>query len=127
VAAAFSKSTRCLSPRFASNAEAEIKQANNSPLRVAQWRKAYRNTGEEMTAIIIISGDFSEPGSPLLAGPSEDALRPTVACVAAVANPRLAALKELGANHKRALVINHSFDQEQGWVTSRKTYRRIAQ
>jgi hypothetical protein len=38
-----------------------------------------------MEADIFISGDFSEPGSPLLAGTREDSLRPTVACVAASA------------------------------------------
>lgn len=79
-----------------------------------------------MDAGIFISGDFSEPGSPLLAGATEDTLRPTVACVAAAANPRLAAVKELGGNYRRAVVIDHSFDSDRGWITSRKSYRRIA-
>ena len=79
-----------------------------------------------MEAGIFISGDFSDPGSPLLAGASEDALRPTVACVTDAANPRLAALKELGGNYREAVVINHSFDSDRGWITSRKSYRRVA-
>jgi hypothetical protein len=79
-----------------------------------------------MEADIFISGDFSEPGSPLLAGTREDSLRPTVACVAASSNPRLAALKQLGGSYQRAVVINHSFDGDRGWIVSRKSYRRIA-
>lgn len=74
---------------------------------------------------IVISGDFSSPGSPLLAGPSEASLRPTVACVAVAANPRLAAVKELGRSYHRALVIDHCFDNDRGWITSRKSFRRI--
>jgi hypothetical protein len=79
-----------------------------------------------MVAKIFISGDFSEPGSPLLAGSREDSLRPTVACVADSTNPRLSALKQLGGSCQRAVVINHSFDGDRGWVVSRKSYRRIA-
>jgi len=79
-----------------------------------------------MVAGIVISGDFSEPGSPLLAGTSEQTLRPTVACVVAAGNPRLAALRQLGGNYRQALIIDHSFDGDHGWVTSRKTFRRVA-
>lgn len=79
-----------------------------------------------MTTGIVISGDFSAPGSPLLAGPSEEGLRPTAACVATGVTPQLTALKELGGDHRKAVVINHSFDGEQGWVTSRKTFRRMS-
>jgi len=75
---------------------------------------------------IVISGDFSAPGSPILVGPTEESLRPTAACVAAGIGARLAALKELGNGHRTALVIDHSFDVGQGWVTSRKTFRRVA-
>jgi hypothetical protein len=75
---------------------------------------------------IVISGDFSVPGSPLLAGPTEDGLRPTAACVSKGAAPQLAAVKELGTGHRSAVVIDHSFDGEQGWVTSRKTFRRVS-
>ena len=75
---------------------------------------------------IVISGDFSAPGSPLLVGPTEESLRPTVACVAAGDGPQLAALKELGCGHRTALIIDHSFNAEEGWVTSRKTFRRVA-
>lgn len=74
---------------------------------------------------IFISGDFSEPGSPLLAGASEETLRPTIAIVATAANPRLAALKELGGSYQRAVVIDHTFDTDKGWTTSRQSYRRI--
>ena len=73
---------------------------------------------------IVISGDFSEPGSPLLAGPSEEQLRPTQSCVSP-ANAKFAALKELGSECSRALVIDHCFDSDRGWVISRKVYRRI--
>jgi hypothetical protein len=75
---------------------------------------------------IVISGDFSAPGSPILVGPTEESLRPTAACVAIGEGARLAAVKELGCGHRTALVIDHSFDSEEGWVTSRKTFRRVA-
>jgi hypothetical protein len=78
-----------------------------------------------MQSSIVISGDFSSPGSPLLAGPNEEGLRPTTACVAIGDEPQLAALKQLGSGHRRAVVINHSFDGERGWLTSRKTFRRV--
>jgi hypothetical protein len=75
---------------------------------------------------IVISGDFSAPGSPILVGPTEESLRPTVTCVAAGTDAQLAAVKELGSGHRTALVIDHSFDSKQGWITSRKTFRRVA-
>jgi hypothetical protein len=75
---------------------------------------------------IVISGDFSAPGSPILVGPTEESLRPTATCVAAGTGAQLAAVKELGSGHRTALVIDHSFDVEHGWVTSRKTFRRVA-
>jgi hypothetical protein len=78
-----------------------------------------------MSSDIVISGDFSAPGSPLLAGPSEEGLRPTAALVASCDEPQIAALKQLGSGHRQALVIDHSFDGEQGWITSRRTFRRI--
>lgn len=79
-----------------------------------------------MSPQLVISGDFSSPGSPLLAGPTEEGLQPTAACVATGAQPELAALKQLGGSHREAVVIDHSFDGERGWITSRKTFRRVA-
>ena len=78
-----------------------------------------------MSTGIVISGDFSAPGSPLLAGPSEAGLRPTAACVSTGVDPQRAALKALGGRHHVAVLIDHSFDGERGWVTSRKTFRRV--
>lgn len=75
---------------------------------------------------IVISGDFSAPGSPLLVGPTEATLRPTAACVAAGKGPQFVALKECASGHRTALILDHSFDADEGWVTSRKTFRRIA-
>lgn len=73
---------------------------------------------------IVISADFSEPGSPILAGPTEDGLLATLSRVAGGRNAQLAAVKELAVSHRCALVINHSFDDESGWTTTRKSFQR---
>lgn len=61
-----------------------------------------------------------------MVGPTEESLRPTAACVATGDGAQLTALKEFGSGHRTALVIDHSFDAQQGWVTSRKAFRRVA-
>jgi len=75
---------------------------------------------------IVISADFSEPGSPILAGPTEDQLIPTKLRVAEGLKARQAALKELGSGHARALVIDHHFDNDKGWQTRRATFKRAS-
>jgi hypothetical protein len=75
---------------------------------------------------IVISADFSDPGSPILAGPTEKELNATTQRVAAGPNPRLRAVSLLGTGFSRALVIDHRFDAEEGWTTSRQNFRRKA-
>lgn len=74
---------------------------------------------------IFISADFSEPGSPVLAGPAENRLRPTTVCVAQE-SPQLSAIKALCGEHVRAVLLDQSFDRERGWISTRKSYRRVA-
>lgn len=75
---------------------------------------------------IVISADFSEPGGPILAGPSEDTLRPTPMQVGAGPGARLAAVKQLGRGYKKALVIDHHFDDGKGWSTRRSKFKRTS-
>jgi hypothetical protein len=75
---------------------------------------------------IVISADFSDPGSPILAGPSELNLQATKHRVQASENARLAAVKELGQKCRNALVIDHHFDGDHGWTTTRTKFRRAA-
>jgi hypothetical protein len=73
---------------------------------------------------IVISADFSDPGSPILAGPTELNLQATKIRVQASENARLAAVKELGQKCRDALVIDHHFDGDNGWITTRTKFRR---
>ena len=77
-----------------------------------------------MVRRLIISSDFSDPSAALLAGPSEDELAGTSFRVSDASSP-LAAVKKLGGDFERALVIDHYFDLEEGWTTRRHAFHRV--
>ena len=78
-----------------------------------------------MVRRLIISSDFSDPSAAVLAGPTEDSLIGTSLRVSDASSP-LAAVKMLGVKFRRALVIDHYFDPEQGWSTRRHSFQRVA-
>lgn len=77
-----------------------------------------------MVSQLVISADFSDPTGPILAGPTEASLSATKLRVSDAANSPLAAVKLLGGDYRRALVIDHHFDGEAGWTSHRRNFRR---
>ena len=78
-----------------------------------------------MVAEIVISANFSDSNSRILAGVSEDSLEETSLFVSDVRNQPLNAVQALGAKCKTALVISRVRDNRKGWTCTRKFFRRV--
>jgi len=78
-----------------------------------------------MVAEIIISANFSDASSRILAGPSEESLEETSLVVSDVHSQPMNAVKALGGKYKTALVICRVKDNRKGWSCTRKYFRRI--
>lgn len=78
-----------------------------------------------MVADIVISANFSDSSSRILAGTTEDSLEETSLVVSDVRSLPINAVKALGAKCKTALVISRVKDNHKGWCCTRKFYRRI--
>jgi len=79
-----------------------------------------------MVAEIVISANFSDSASKILAGSSEENLEETSLVVSDVRNSPINAVKALGQKVKTALVICREKDDRKGWTCTRKLFRRIA-
>jgi hypothetical protein len=78
-----------------------------------------------MVADIVISANFSDSSSRILAGTSEDTLEQTSLLVSDVRNQPMNAVKALAAKCKTALVISRVNDTRKGWTCTRKFFRRV--
>jgi hypothetical protein len=78
-----------------------------------------------MVADIVISANFSDSHSRILAGTSEDTLEETSLVVSDVRSQPINAVKALGAKCKTALVISRVNDTRKGWTCTRKFFRRV--
>lgn len=76
-----------------------------------------------MVAQLVISADFSDLSGPILAGPTEASLISTRLRVADADSP-LAAVRLLAGEYRRALVIDHHFDNSAGWTSRRRNFQR---
>jgi hypothetical protein len=77
-----------------------------------------------MVAEIVISANFSDANSRILAGSTEDSLQETSLVVADVRSQPINAVKALGGKCKTALVISRVKDNHKGWCCTRKYFRR---
>ena len=80
-----------------------------------------------MVADIVISANFSDSASRILAGTSEDTLQETPLCVSDVRSLPINAVKALAQKCQTALVISRIKDERKGWSCTRKLYRRHKQ
>ena len=78
-----------------------------------------------MVAEIVISANFSDSNSRILAGTSEDTLEETSLFVSDVRNQPINAVKALGAKFQTALVLSRVRDNRKGWTCIRKFFRRV--
>ena len=78
-----------------------------------------------MVADIVISANFSDSASRILAGSTEDSLEETSLVVSDVRNLPINAVKALGCKCKTALVISRAKDSKKGWSCTRKFFRRV--
>jgi hypothetical protein len=78
-----------------------------------------------MVAEIVISANFSDSESPILAGASEDDLQATSLVVSDVRNLPINAVKALAGKCQTALVISRVKDNRKGWTCTRKHFRRV--
>jgi hypothetical protein len=78
-----------------------------------------------MVADIVISANFSDANSRILAGTTEDNLAETPLVVSDVHSAPLNAVKALGQKCKTALVISRVKDNHKGWCCTRKYFRRV--
>jgi hypothetical protein len=78
-----------------------------------------------MVAEIVISANFSDSSSRILAGSSEDSLQETSLVVSDVRSLPINAVKALGGKCQTALVISRVKDDRKGWSCTRKLFRRI--
>jgi hypothetical protein len=78
-----------------------------------------------MVVEIVISANFSDSGSRILAGATEDDLQDTSLVVSDVRNLPLNAVKALGGKCRTALVISREKDRHKGWQCTRKYFRRV--
>jgi hypothetical protein len=78
-----------------------------------------------MVAEIVISANFSDASSAILAGATEDSLQATSLIVSDVSNQPINAVKALGGKCKTALVISRVKDNRKGWQCTRKYFRRV--
>lgn len=79
-----------------------------------------------MVADIVISANFSDSASKILAGASEDSLQETSLIVSDVRNSPINAVKALAQKSKTALVICRVKDSHKGWLCTRKLFRRVS-
>jgi hypothetical protein len=79
-----------------------------------------------MVAEIVISANFSDEGSRILAGATEESLEETSLVVSDVRSQPINAVKALGAKCKTALVISRVRDNHKGWTCIRRFFRRIS-
>lgn len=77
-----------------------------------------------MVADIVISANFSDSHSRILAGPTEEALEETALVVSDVRSQPINAVKALGGKCQTALVISRVKDDRKGWCCTRKFFRR---
>jgi hypothetical protein len=77
-----------------------------------------------MVAEIVISANFSDAASRILAGTSEDTLEETSLVVSDVHGQPLTAVKLLASKCHTALVISRVKDNRKGWSCTRKYFRR---
>jgi hypothetical protein len=78
-----------------------------------------------MVADIVISANFSDEASRILAGATEESLEETSLVVSDVHSQPLNAVKALGGKCKTALVISRVKDNHKGWQCTRKYFRRV--
>jgi hypothetical protein len=78
-----------------------------------------------MVAEIVISANFSDAQSRILAGATEETLEETSLVVSDVRSQPLNAVKALGGKCKTALVISRVKDNHKGWQCIRKYFRRV--
>ena len=78
-----------------------------------------------MVADIVISANFSDAASRILAGASEASLQETSLVVSDVRSSPINAVKALAAKCKTALVISRVKDSHKGWCSTRKFFRRV--
>lgn len=78
-----------------------------------------------MVAEIVISANFSDATSRILAGSSEDTLAETSLVVSDVRSLPINAVKALAGKCKTALVISRVKDKLKGWCCTRKFFRRV--
>ena len=78
-----------------------------------------------MVAEIVISANFSDLASRILAGDTEETLKETTLCVSDVGSQPIKAVKALAGKHNTAMVISRVKDNRKGWGCTRKFYRRI--
>jgi hypothetical protein len=78
-----------------------------------------------MVADIVISANFSDAASRILAGPSEETLEETSLVVSDVHSQPINAVKLLASKCKTALVLSRVKDNRKGWSCTRKYFRRV--
>jgi hypothetical protein len=78
-----------------------------------------------MVAEIVISANFSDAHSRILAGATEETLEETSLVVSDVRSQPINAVKALGGKCKTALVISRVKDNHKGWQCIRKYFRRV--
>jgi hypothetical protein len=78
-----------------------------------------------MIADIVISANFSDAASPILAGASEDSLQQTSLVVSDVRSLPINAVKALAGKCNTALVLSRVKDNRKGWTCTRKYFRRV--
>lgn len=76
-----------------------------------------------MSMRLVIVADFSDPACLIMAGPTEESVRPTRYHVSDAQAGPLAALKLLGKKYRRALVLDQSFKTPSG-PAQRHLFRR---
>ncbi len=79
-----------------------------------------------MVADIVISANFSDARSKILAGSTEESLEETTLVVSDVQNQPMKAVKALGTKCRTALVISRFKDIHKGWCCTRKLFRRVS-
>jgi hypothetical protein len=79
-----------------------------------------------MIAEIVISANFSDSNSRLLAGTNEDSLEETSLVVSDVSSRPINAVKALAGKCRTALVISRIKDTHKGWCCIRKFFRRTS-
>jgi hypothetical protein len=90
-------------------------------------RRVSSPTGaSSMVAEIVISANFSDEGSRILAGSTEESLQETSLVVSDVRSQPINAVKALGAKCRTALVISRIKDSHKGWQCTRKYFRRVS-